>query len=185
MSEQAPYAGNIPEAPAKKNWRRWLLIIFGFFLLLNLFGGILMYFVFGLQPVKVEGAAMTPTLNNGDKIFITRKVEEIRRGDIVIFLFPRDTSKSFIKRVVGLSGKTISLDNNGQVYINGSRIEEPYVEPDRNQHPLSLPEQTIKADHYFVIGDNRDASNDSRTWGLVPRSLIYGKYLWRYWEGAD
>jgi signal peptidase I len=183
MSEQAPYAGNvsIPEIPAKKRWQRRLLIVFGSFLLFNLFGGALMYFVFGLQPVKVEGIAMSPTLNHGDKIFITRKVEDIKRGDIVIFFFPRDTSKSFIKRVVGLPGEMIRIDERGQVYINGSRIEEPYVDPDRNQHTRSMPEQVIKADHYFVIGDNRDASNDSRNWGQLPRSLIYGKYLWRYW----
>ncbi len=183
MSERAPYAGieNISEAAAKKNWRRRLAIILGSFLLLVLLVGMALYIILGLQPVKVKGTAMSPTLNDDDRIFISRRVEEINRGDIVVFLFPRDTSKSFIKRIVGLPGETISIDENGQLYINGAAAEEPYVSPDRNQHPTPVDQQVIKADHYFVMGDNRDASNDSRAWGLVSRSLIYGKYVLRYW----
>lgn len=183
MSERASYAGNenISEAPAKKNWRRRLLIVVGSFIVIATLVAGFLYISFGLYPVKVQGTAMSPTLNNGDKIFISRRVEEIKRGDIVIFFFPRDTSKSFIKRVAGLPGETISIDKSGQLYINGALVEEPYVSPDRNQDRTPVGLQVIKADHYFVMGDNRDASNDSRAWGQLPRSLIYGKYLWRYW----
>lgn len=183
MTEQAPYAGNENtfEASAKKNWRRRLLIVVVSFIVLVLLIGAFLYIFFGLKPLKVEGTAMSPTLNNDDRVFISRRIKEIKRGDIVIFLFPRDTSKSFIKRIIGLPGETISIDESGQIYINGSRIDEPYVSHDTNQHTSAMPEQIIRADHYFVVGDNRDHSNDSRYWGLLPRSLIYGKYLWRYW----
>ncbi len=183
MSGRASYAGseNISEGPVKKNWRRRLLIVFVSLMVIVTIVGMFLYFILGLYPVKVQGTAMSPTLNNGDKIFISRRVEEIKRGDIVIFFFPRDTSKSFIKRVAGLPGETISIDESGQLYINGALVEEPYVSPDRNQNRTPVGLQVIKADHYFVMGDGRDFSNDSRAWGQLPRSLIYGKYLWRYW----
>jgi signal peptidase I len=143
--------------------------------------------VFVAQPVKVEGAAMSPTLNDGDRIFIWKRFSSLQRGDIVVFLFPEDRSKSFIKRVVGLPGEAIDMDVDGRITINGGLIEEPYVRPDRNQTARarwrSMREdfKHVSSDSYFVMGDNRDASNDSRSWGTVPKSLIYGKFMSRYW----
>ncbi len=144
--------------------------------------------VFVVQPVKVEGTAMQPRLNHGDRIFVWKAFRSIKRGDIVVFFYPEDRSKSFIKRVVGLPGERIDMDADARITINGRPIEEPYVVPERNQAARSRWRLTreefkdIKPDSYFVMGDNRDASNDSRSWGTVPRSLIYGKFLSRYWS---
>jgi signal peptidase I len=140
--------------------------------------------VFVVQPVKVEGTSMQPRLENEERIFVnkfTYYFNSIQRGDIVVFWFPKDPSKSFIKRVIGLPGDRIRMDETGQLYINGQPVDEPYLSPDRNQHPSPIPERTIELHYYFVMGDNRDASNDSRAWGLVPEKYIYGKAMFRYW----
>jgi signal peptidase I len=125
---------------------------------------------------------MTPTLNQGDKIFLGKQFNEINRGDIVIFWFPDNPSQSFIKRIIGLPGETIRMDQSGQLYIDGQPVEEPYLSSERNHRPRMIPETYIKPHYYFVMGDNRDASNDSRSWGLVPEKYIYGKFWKRYYS---
>ncbi|MCI0488981.1 MAG: signal peptidase I [Blastocatellia bacterium] len=140
--------------------------------------------VFVVQPVKVEGTSMQPRLENDERIFVNKFVytfQDIERGDIVVFWFPDDPSKSFIKRVIGLPGETIRMDQRGQLFINGRPQEEPFLSPDRNRNPRIIPETYIKPHYYFVMGDNRDASNDSRSWGFVPEKYIYGKAMFRYW----
>ncbi len=140
--------------------------------------------VFVVQPVKVEGTSMLPRLENDERIFVNKFIynfEPIERGDIVVFWFPDDPSKSFIKRVIGLPGETIRMDQRGQLYINGHAMEEPFLSPDKNRTPRMIPETYIKPHYYFVMGDNRDASNDSRSWGLVPEKYVYGKAMFRYW----
>ena len=145
------------------------------------------FIIFVAQPVKVEGAAMSPTLNDGDRIFIWKRFSSLKRGDILVFHYPLDPSKSFIKRVVGLPGEAIDMDLDGRITINGRLIDEPYVPPDRNRLARALWRSMreefkhVSPDSYFVMGDNRDASNDSRSWGTVPKSLIYGKFMSRYW----
>jgi signal peptidase I len=140
--------------------------------------------VFIYQPVKVEGTSMMPGLVDQERIFVNKfiyrfGIAAIRRGDLVVFWYPGDETKSYIKRVIGLPGETISIDH-GAVYINGKRLEEDYV-PARYRDLVSLPPQKIEADHYFVLGDHRNSSNDSRNWGLVPRSCVYGKAVFVYW----
>jgi signal peptidase I len=143
--------------------------------------------VFIAQPVKVVGAAMSPTLNDGDRIFIWKRFSSLKRGDIVAFYYPLDPSKSFIKRVVGLPDEAIDMDVDGRITIDGRLIDEPYVPPDRNRAARarwrSMREEFkhVSPDSYFVMGDNRDASNDSRSWGTVPKALVYGKFMSRYW----
>jgi len=165
--------------------RLLILLIVGLVLVLPiLYVGI---FVFVVQPLKVDGAAMSPTLNSGDRVFIWKRFSSIKRGDIVVLLYPEDRSKSFIERVVGLPGEAIDMDAAGRITINGRLIEEPYLQSDRNQTALARWRYVREAfkqvgpDSYFVMGDNRDASNDSRSWGLVPKALIYGKFMARYW----
>jgi signal peptidase I len=133
-----------------------------------------------VQPVRVEGTAMAPTLGNGDRIFVGKQIETIDRGDIVVFWFPDNPSQSFMKRVVGLPGETLKIDPRGQLFINGEPVAEPYLDADRTRFPRPVPDTFIKPHYYFVMGDNRDASNDSRSWGLVPEKYIWGKFLWRY-----
>jgi signal peptidase I len=138
--------------------------------------------VFLYQPVKVEGTSMAPLLNDQQRIFINKFVyrfEPIQRGDVVVFWYPLDQKKSFIKRVVGLPGETVEI-RQGRVWIDGKLLDEPYVPPqfsDYNSYaPLRVP-----ADHFFVLGDHRNSSNDSRVFGTVPLSQIYGKAVFAYW----
>lgn len=144
--------------------------------------------VFVVQPVKVEGTSMLPRLHDGERIFVNKLIyydeyrwaPRVERGDIVVFWFPDDPSKSYIKRVVGLPGDTVEL-REGRVRINGAELEEKYLDPRFNASPKSQAPVYVRPNYYFVMGDNRDNSSDSRSWGLVPKKYIYGKALFRYW----
>jgi signal peptidase I len=156
-----------------RSWTRDLAVALGLALLI---------IVFLYQPVKVEGTSMSPLLSDQERIFINKFVyhfEPIERGDVVVFWYPLDRSKSFIKRVVGLPGDTIEI-RAGRLYINGKELAEPYVPSnyldDSNYGPLTVPRG-----QYFVMGDHRDSSNDSRVFGPVPRRFIYGKAVFAYW----
>jgi len=134
------------------------------------------------QPVKIEGTSMTPLLSNHEAIIINRLVyhfEPIRRGDVVVFLYPLDATKSYIKRIVGLPGETVQI-RQGLVYVNGSWIPEPYVLSQYEDLSDFGPIQ-VSSDSYFVLGDHRNSSNDSRVFGTVARRLIYGRAVFAYW----
>ncbi len=138
--------------------------------------------VFVVQPVKVEGTSMQPQLVDQERIFVNRfiyRFSEIHKGDIVVFWYPKDRSKSFIKRVLAVPGDDVEI-RSGSVYINGMKVEEPYLDPGFRDRD-SLGKRVVPPDHYFVLGDHRSSSNDSRNWGFVPRDLIYGKAVFRYW----
>ena len=140
--------------------------------------------LFLYQPVKVEGTSMMPSLIDQERIFINKFVyrfgiADIGRGDTVVFWFPGDPSKSYIKRVIGAPGDTIEVIE-GKVIVNGVALREPYV-PDEYRDHVSLPRSVVPADQYFVLGDHRSSSNDSRMWGMVPRRYIYGKAAFVYW----
>lgn len=145
--------------------------------------------VFIVQPVRVEGQSMMPKLYDQDRIFVNKFIyplrewlgdrEPIKRGDIVVLLFPDDPSKSYIKRVVGLPGEKIQIEN-GRLYVDGTLIDEPYLNTDYVSFDEEGPTE-VKAHHYFVMGDNRRNSSDSRAWGLVPEKYIYGKAIFRYY----
>jgi signal peptidase I len=140
--------------------------------------------LFLYQPVKVEGTSMMPALNDQERIFINKfiyqfNVGQIERGDMVVFWYPNDPSKSYIKRVIGIPGDRVEVDM-GTVVINGKRLEEAYV-PQEYRDETSIAPRVIPADEYFVLGDHRSSSNDSRSWGLVPRRFVYGKAVFVYW----
>jgi signal peptidase I len=145
--------------------------------------------VFIVQPVRVEGQSMMPRLHDQDRIFVNKFIyplrewlgdrEPIKRGDIVVLLYPEDPSKSYIKRVVGLPGEEVNVEN-GKLYINGIQIDEPYLDPEYLSQDTTGPTR-VKEHHYFVMGDNRRNSSDSRYWGLVPEKYIYGKAIFRYY----
>lgn len=142
--------------------------------------------VFLYQPVQVEGTSMMPHLANHERIFINKFVyrfEPIQRNDIVVFWYPLDPSKSYIKRVVGLPGEWISFQN-GSVYVNGKALKEPYLPPEYLDHQ-SYPPVYVGPDHYYVLGDHRESSNDSRVWGTVDRKYIYGKAVFVYWPFSE
>lgn len=180
--EQAtiPPAGenNSPPSPAGglrilHSWARdfFFSIVVSFFIIL-----------FVYQPVKVEGGSMEPGLEDQERIFINKLVyrwERIERGDIIVFRYPRDPRKSFIKRVIGVPGDEVRISS-GHVYLNGKPIEEDYV-PAEFLDSRSYPLTVIPPGSYFVLGDHRSMSNDSRDFGPVQRSYIYGKAVFGYW----
>ncbi|MGB6787749.1 MAG: signal peptidase I, partial [Candidatus Acidiferrales bacterium] len=142
----------------------------------------LIIIVFLYQPVKVEGTSMAPLLSDQERIFINKFVyrfEPIHRDDVIVFWYPVDPSKSFIKRVIGLPGDTLEI-REGELYIGGKEIKEPYV-PRRYFDDSSYGPVTIPSNEYFVMGDHRDSSNDSRIFGPVARKYIYGKAVFAYW----
>lgn len=147
---------------------------------------VLVYF-FLVQPHQVTGNSMLPNFENGEYL-LTEKVSyrfsSPKRGDVVVFKAPRDQKKDFIKRVIGLPGEQIKIAG-GEVFVNEQRISEPYLTPDTVTLPRSFvgenEEILVPLDEYFVLGDNRDHSSDSREWGTVPKNLIIGKAWFVYW----
>src|SRR5205085_4083376 len=138
--------------------------------------------IFLYQPVKVEGTSMLPGLQDQERIFINKfvyKLEPISRGDIVVFHYPFDPSKSYIKRVIAASGDRVRIVE-GQVYVNGHPLKEPYV-PGEYFDYRSMAEVSVPTHSYFVLGDHRSLSNDSRDFGSVGENHIYGKAVFVYW----
>jgi signal peptidase I len=145
-----------------------------------------MIITFLYQPVRVEGTSMQPELRDQDRLFINKfayRFENISRGDVVVFHYPRDPEKSYIKRVIALPGDSLRIDD-GRVYVNGQRIDESYV-PLRYRDGRSMPEIVIPQGDYFVMGDHRSISSDSRDFGPVDRQLIYGKAAFIYWPADN
>jgi signal peptidase I len=173
-----------PESPAANSsrpsfrheiraWTRDLLLAIGIALII---------IVFLYQPVKVEGTSMAPLLSDQERIFINKFVyrfEPIQRGDVVVFWYPLDRSKSFIKRVVGLPGETVEI-RQGRVSVNGRTIPEPYV-PSQFADFSDFGPIRVPGDSYFVMGDHRISSNDSRVFGPVANRFIYGRAVFAYW----
>lgn len=138
--------------------------------------------LFVYQPVKVEGGSMEPGLQDQERIFINKlayRLGDIQHGDIIVFHYPRDPRKSFIKRVIGLPGDRVRVFD-GHVYLNGQLLQEPYV-PEEFLDSRAYPEVNVPPDSYYVLGDHRSMSNDSREIGPVARSYIYGKAVFGYW----
>jgi signal peptidase I len=138
------------------------------------------------QPVRVEGTSMLPQLEDRDRLFINKfvyRLSAIERGDVVVFHYPRDPEKSYIKRVIALPGDRLRIDH-GQVWLNGKRQTETYV-PEEYRDSRSIAEIVVPEDSYFMMGDHRSISSDSREFGPVERSLIYGKAVFVYWPTRD
>jgi signal peptidase I len=138
--------------------------------------------IFLYQPVKVEGTSMMPSLDDQERIFVNKfvyRIEAIQRGDIIVFRYPGDPSKSFIKRVIGVGGDRVRIYK-GLTYVNGKPIREDYV-PSSFMDEQSYLEITVPQNSYFVMGDHRNVSKDSRVFGPVKSSLIYGKAVFGYW----
>ena len=157
-------------------WRSWMrdlvvsVVISGFII------------IFRYQPVRVEGTSMLPMLEDQDRLFINKiayRVGEIHQGDVVVFQYPRDHAKSYIKRVIALPGDDLRIEH-GRVYVNNTRLKESYV-PNRFTDDRTEPEIVLPPNEYYVMGDHRSISSDSRDFGPVDRNLIYGKAVFVYW----
>jgi signal peptidase I len=137
---------------------------------------------FVAQAFRVQGTSMLPLLQDSERIIVNKFVyrfHPIERGDVVVFWYPRDPSVSFIKRVIGLPGDTVEL-RSGTVFVNGHMVVEDYLKPQFRDDETRLP-VTVSRGHYYVLGDHRNSSNDSRSWGEVPEKYIYGKAFFRFW----
>jgi signal peptidase I len=180
MQEPRQFDASASDAPPSsslrhelRGWTRDLLIA------LALLMAILIYLY---RPVRIEGTSMAPLLSDQERIFINEFVYHfgpIDRGDVVVFWYPLDRTKSFIKRVVGLPGDLLEI-RQGSLFINGHRLQEPYV-PARFLDGSSYGPVIVPPEEYFVLGDHRDSSNDSRVFGPVPQQCIYGKAVFAYW----
>jgi signal peptidase I len=161
------------------------------------------------QNFRVEGPSMEPGLHNGQYLLVNKAVyfklnlgtlskyipfigaedgEEAflfhgpQRGDVIVFRYPKDPDRDFIKRVIGVPGDSIRIDDAGTVFVNGEALKENYIS---DSSPRSLEEQIVPPDSYFVLGDNRPNSSDSRNWGFVPEENIIGKAMLSYWPLSE
>jgi signal peptidase I len=170
------------EAARSQIWRAlWELVhdlsvavLFCFFLI-----------TFVAQAFRVQGTSMLPLLEDSERIIVNKfiyRFHPIQRGDVVVFWYPKDPSVSFIKRVVGVPGDTVEL-RRGNLYVNDRKVSEEYVRPQFNDDESHAP-VTVAKGYYYVLGDHRNSSNDSRSWGEVPEKYIYGKAIFRFWPLA-
>ena len=148
-------------------------------------------YIFLFQPHQVDGQSMTPNFQNGEYILtdkISYRIHAPNRGDVVVFHSPQDERVDFIKRILGVPGDTIKIQS-GYVYLNGTKLEEEYLnDPGAVLSGRFLRENSevkIPAGQYFVMGDNRSHSSDSREWGLVTSGGIVGRAFFRYWPISD
>ncbi|MCU0660435.1 MAG: signal peptidase I [Candidatus Pacebacteria bacterium] len=184
MNEQAPYQAQetnttLPKPPRtsiKKHLHSfWEIIEFAVIALLI----VIPIRMFIAQPFVVSGTSMVPTFASGDYLIIDQisyRFEEPARGDVVVFKYPKDTKKYFIKRIIGLPGETVEINGSAvkiynDAHPNGFILDEPYI---ANQS-ANFSKTVVSDDSYFVMGDNRPASSDSRFWGLVPKKLVVGR----------
>ena len=137
---------------------------------------------FVAQAFRVQGTSMLPLLEDSERIIVnkfTYRFHPIDRGDVVVFWYPKDPSVSFIKRVVGIPGDSVEI-RRGALYVNGKKMDEEYLRPQFNDTESYEAVQVPKG-YYYVLGDHRNSSNDSRNWGEVPEKYIYGKAVFRFW----
>ncbi len=135
----------------------------------------------------VEGQSMFPNFNSDQFIIVSRinyLLSEPKRGEIVVFEYPNDTTQDYIKRVIGVPGDVIEIHDT-QVYVNGSALNEPYINEPCTPQACVNRTWTLDKDQFFVMGDNRNHSSDSRVFGPVPRDLLIGEALVRYWPPQD
>jgi signal peptidase I len=175
-ASSAPDSAAVRRAALRREagvWARDLLVAIGLALVI---------IVFLYQPVKVEGTSMAPLLSDQERIFINKFVyrfEPVQRGDVVVFWYPLDRTKSFIKRVIGLPGETVEI-RDGVVFVNGKMLTERYV-PAQYEDLTDYGPVRVPRNSFFVMGDHRISSNDSRVFGPVPRQYIYGRAVFAYW----
>ncbi len=169
----------IPQKKESTGQSIWELIRFAFIAIII----VIPIRIFIAQPFIVSGSSMFPTFENGQYLVvdeISYRVSEPKRDDVIVFRYPNDTKKFFIKRIIGLPNETVKIKGNDVTiinteYPNGLKLDQPFVENTAN-NDLTFQ---LKDNEYFVLGDNRNASADSRYWGAVPKKLIIGRVFVR------
>lgn len=166
------------QAPTEEkiNWRRFALdLVETLVLAVVLFVGINTV----SARVRVDGTSMVPTLQDGEFVLVNKlsyRFGDVTRGDIIVFHFPLNPQEDLIKRVIGLPGDQVKIEN-GQVFVNGAVLNETYIAAPPNYSS----DWQVPADNFFVLGDNRNNSSDSHSWGLLPSDKIVGKAVLIYW----
>lgn len=171
----------IPEPEAPQQERRSGLLRFALDILETLILSLVLFAVINAisARIRVDGFSMEPTLRTGEFVIVNKlayKLSEPKLGDVIVFHYPRDPQQEYIKRVIGLSGDKV-LISNGQVSVNGQIIDEPYIAA----APSYQSEWTVPENSLFVLGDNRNNSSDSHSWGPVPMEKVIGKAIFVYW----
>ena len=141
---------------------------------------------FGFQVARVDGLSMEPTLEDHDRLIVSKivyKLGDPRPGDIVMLYYPPNPEKMFVKRVIAREGDTVQIID-GRIYINDNAVADTYLPEEWRSHDNYGPE-VIQSGYYFVMGDNRNNSSDSRSWGSVPKKYIVGKVKLRWWPIQD
>ena len=180
LSSQSDFPSDPSKVPEKKEGFISEIIRFSLIALLI----VLPIRLFIAQPFIVSGASMETTFSTGQYIIVdqlTYHFEEPKRGDVIIFRYPKDPSKFFIKRVIGLPGDTVNIEGrtvhiSNTQHPDGITLSESYI---LNMKPSATLTETLGTDEYFVMGDNRDASSDSRSWGVLQRDKIVGRAFLR------
>ena len=188
LSEDDDMPTTQTETPQKKSGDSFIVEVFKFAVLALII--VVPFRLFIAQPFIVSGASMAPTFETGEYLIVDQvsyRFNAPERGDVVIFRFPNDPSKYFIKRIVGLPGEVVELKNGCTTVVDpatGDRetLNEEYLKKDKTDDQLTI---TLSSDEYFVMGDNRGASSDSRMWGPVPRNNIVGRALVRVLPPKD
>jgi signal peptidase I len=137
---------------------------------------------FLFQVARIEGQAMSPTIDDQDRLIVNKwvyRADEPHKGDIVMLLYPLNPNRMFVKRVIAGEGDTLRIVD-GNVYVNDVRLADDYVKTEFRSHDDWGP-QVIPEGYYFVLGDHRNNSSDSRHWGMVPKKYILGRIQWRWW----
>jgi signal peptidase I len=180
-----PQPATIPPAPAVEPTPRWgTARSLGRELVETVALTLIIFFLIRMvvQNFRIEGFSMEPTLHEGQFLIVNKLVYQLdqnqpNRGDIVVFEYPRAPDRDFIKRVIGLPGEKVEV-RQGRVYINDKPLEEPFI---ASQPAYSWGPRVVSEEEYFVLGDNRNNSSDSHTWGFLPRKNIIGKAWLSYW----
>lgn len=174
--EQEPLVEESKPAEERTSWKRFVLdILETLVLAVILFVGINAV----SARVRVDGFSMRPTLDDGEFVLVSKlsyRFGEFERGDIVVFHFPLNPEEELVKRIIGLPGDQVTVQDN-QLYVNGQLLNEPYIA----QAPVYSGSWTVTEGQLFVLGDNRNNSNDSKDWGLLPQENVVGKAVLIYW----
>ncbi len=142
---------------------------------------------FIVQAFKIPTGSMKPTLNENDRIFVNKYIyrfNQPQRGDIIVFRYPEDPKKDFIKRLIAVGGETVEIKE-GNIFIDGKQVQDPLITKifyyNRGDYGETNQKIAVPKDNFYMLGDNSNSSRDSRYWGFVPKKYIIGKAIFRYW----